>query len=109
MVAIAPGRVLCTRACEMLLPTVQPIEDYRYAKNLLTTWMEDVDDDAQIAFQLPQRVVVFGNSISLTWFPQRFSDSGRIDVIPLSYSQQAFRTGRPGMSWYSLAWWVRPL
>eukprot|EP00972_Heterocapsa_arctica_P021487 3161760-Heterocapsa_arctica.AAC.1 len=50
MVAIAPGRVLCTRACKLLLPTIQPTEDYRYAKNLLTTWMEDVDDDTQIVF-----------------------------------------------------------
>eukprot|EP00972_Heterocapsa_arctica_P007552 1102800-Heterocapsa_arctica.AAC.1 len=50
LVAIAPKRILCTRACKILLPTVEPVEDYQYAKKLLETWTEPVDDDATIVF-----------------------------------------------------------
>eukprot|EP00972_Heterocapsa_arctica_P053343 7857935-Heterocapsa_arctica.AAC.1 len=45
LVAIGPNKVLCTRACRMLTLTTEPVEDYKYAKNLLQTWMEPIDDD----------------------------------------------------------------
>eukprot|EP00972_Heterocapsa_arctica_P042576 6275797-Heterocapsa_arctica.AAC.1 len=49
-VAIGPNKVICTRACKMLPPTIEPVEDYKYAKNLLQTWMEPVDGDVRIVF-----------------------------------------------------------
>eukprot|EP00972_Heterocapsa_arctica_P104677 15428258-Heterocapsa_arctica.AAC.1 len=34
----------------MLTLTTEPVEDYKYAQNLLQTWAEPTDDDVRIVF-----------------------------------------------------------